>query len=78
MQQMTTDRIVGKNIRKARRAHKLTQDQVAARLQVQGCDISRSTYAKIEIGIRRISLDELKAIKEVLKVLSYDELFRGE
>ncbi|MCL2343022.1 MAG: helix-turn-helix domain-containing protein [Firmicutes bacterium] len=75
---MRTDAVVGKNIQIARKKQKLTQDQVAARLQVQGCDMSRGVYAKIEVGIRHIALDELKAIKEVLKVPSYDDLFRGE
>ena len=76
MQRFVTDALVGKYIRKVRKAQKLTQDQIAARLQVRGCDIARGTYAKMEAGIRRITLDELKAIKDALKISTYDEMFR--
>ena len=39
---------------------------MAAKLQVLGCDISRGTYAKIESGIRHVSLLELRAIARIL------------
>lgn len=68
---------LGRNIAAARRRLGLTQDQVAAQLQVRGCDMSRSVYAKIEVGIRHVSLAELRVLKEVLKV-SYDELLDGK
>jgi Helix-turn-helix. len=37
--------------------------------------LSRSTLAKIEAGIRHISVEELNAIKAVLGI-SYDEFFK--
>lgn len=49
---------------------------LAARLQVAGCDITRSALAKIESGGRHIYAYELFSVKEALKV-SYDELFEG-
>ncbi len=52
---------------------KLSQEQVAAQLQVRGCDVTRSALAKIEVGQRHIYPDELKALKEILSV-SYDNL----
>ena len=41
---------IGNNVRKLREMAGLTPEQVAARLQVVGCDITRSAVAKIEVG----------------------------
>ena len=46
----------------------MTQDQVVSQLQLAGCDLSRGTYAKIEAGIRHISLEELQALSRLLEV----------
>jgi len=46
------ERQVGINIQKARIKNKLTQEQLAAKLQVAGCDITRGALAKIEVGQR--------------------------
>ena len=58
----------------ARLRQGLTQEQLAARLQVQGCDLTRSALAKIEVGQRNLYPDEIKALTEVLTV-SYEQLF---
>ena len=67
------EKALGQNIRKIRMMRKLSQEQVAAQLQVRGCDVTRSALAKIEVGQRHIYPDELKALKEILSV-SYDDL----
>ncbi len=67
------EKAVGQNIRKIRMMRKLSQEQVAAQLQVRGCDVTRSALAKSEVGQRHIYPDELKALKEILSV-SYDDL----
>lgn len=67
-------RALGRNLHAIRREKGLTQEQLAAQLQVVGCDISRSALAKIEVGQRHLYPDELKALKCVLGI-SYDELF---
>ncbi len=64
---------VGNNIRSIRKKNKLTQEQLAAKLQVSGCDITRSALAKIEVGQRHLYIDELKALKEILNV-SYENI----
>ena len=64
---------IGTNIRKLRIERKLTQEQVAAKLQVMGCDITRSAIAKIEVGQRHIYADEIKALKQILNV-SFDDI----
>lgn len=65
---------VGQNIRALREKAGLTQEQLSARLQVCGCDITRSALAKIEVGQRHLYPDEIRALKEILRV-SFDAIF---
>lgn len=67
----------GSNIRKASENLKMTQEQVAAKLQIGGCDITRSALAKIEVGQRHVYPDEIRLLKKILCV-SYDELFENK
>ncbi|MDE7289273.1 MAG: helix-turn-helix domain-containing protein [Oscillospiraceae bacterium] len=66
--------MVGNNIRILRERKKFTQEILAAKLQVNGCDITRSAVAKIEVGQRHIYPDEIILIKQILGV-TYDEIF---
>lgn len=66
---------IGNNIRILREGKGLTQEQVAARLQVNGCDITRSAVAKIEVGQRHLYPDEIILLKKILNV-EYDEIFK--
>ena len=75
-QGIRSDSTIGNNIRRFRNEAGLTQDQLAAQMQTLGCDITRGTLAKIEAGIRHISVLELKAIREVLHKSSSD-IFGG-
>ena len=68
------EREIGNKIRCIRESKSMTQEQLVAKLQVMGCDITRSAVAKIEVGQRHIYPDEIKCIKEILNV-SFDELF---
>ncbi len=65
---------VGNRIRTIREESGMTQEQLSARLQVEGCDITRSALAKMEVGQRHIYLDEIKLLKEIFQI-SFDELF---
>ncbi|MBP3760845.1 MAG: helix-turn-helix transcriptional regulator [Ruminococcus sp.] len=65
---------IGRNIRRLRERAGMTQEMLAAKLQVRGCDISRTAIAKIETGQRHLYSDEVKLIKEALKA-SYDEIY---
>ncbi len=65
---------IGSRIRNIRESKPMTQEQLAAKLQTMGCDVTRSAVAKIEVGQRHIYPDELKCIKEILNV-SFDDLF---
>ena len=64
---------IGKNIRRLRESAGLTQEIMAAKLQIAGCDITRSAVAKIEVAQRHLYADELILIKNILNV-TYDEL----
>ena len=67
------EKTVGENIRRLREKRNYTQEQLSAKLQINGCDITRSALAKLEVGQRHLYSDELKMLKEILDV-SYDEL----
>lgn len=66
--------MVGNNIRILREKAGLTQEQLSAKLQVNGCDITRSALAKIEVGQRHLYPDEVILIKNILNT-TYDEIF---
>lgn len=69
------EKAVGRNIRKYRLNLGLSQEQLAAQMQVCGCDLTRSALAKIEVGQRHIYPDELKLFHKILKV-SYEKLLQ--
>ena len=70
----TIETKVGYNIRKIRESRGMTQDTLAAKLQLAGCDITRSAIAKIEVGQRHLYPDEIILIKQILNT-SYEEIF---
>ena len=59
---------IGKRIRACRLAKGMTQEQLAAKAQLLGCDLTRSALAKIECGQQSIYPDELKALHLALNV----------
>ena len=61
MQKIRPDLDIGKNIQLIRYQHKLTQDQVVAKLNLMGIVISKSTYAKLETNRMNIKVSELIA-----------------
>ncbi len=67
------DKQVGQQVRRLREAVGLTQEQLAARLQVRGCDVTRSALAKIEAGQRHVYAFELRQLREALGT-TYEEL----
>lgn len=68
------ERKIGYNIRRLREKAGLTQDYVATKLQLNGCDITRSAVAKIEVGQRHLYPDEIILLKKILKT-TYDDIF---
>ncbi len=68
---------IGRNLRSLREQKKMTQNGVSLRLQLKGCDITRSALAKIEVGQRHLYPDEIILLKEILDV-PYEEIFKME
>jgi len=66
---------VGQNVRSLREAKGFTQEQLATRLQLRGCDMTRSAVAKIEVGQRHLYPDEIILIKEILNV-NYEDILK--
>ncbi len=66
---------IGSNIRSLRERKGITQEILSAKLQVAGCDITRSALAKIEVGQRHLYPDEILQIKTILNV-SFDDIFK--
>ncbi len=60
--------IIGSRVRQARKKSRMTQMELAARLQLFGITIDRSGIAKLETGRRPASDIEVAAIATVLKV----------
>lgn len=71
------EKCVGNNIRVLREKAKMTQEQLSAKLQIEGCDITRSALAKIEVGQRHLYPDEIILIKKILNT-TYDEILNTE
>ena len=65
---------IGENLRDLREKAGLTQEMMAAKLQVNGCDITRSAVAKIEVGQRHLYPDEIILFKTILNT-TYEDIF---
>lgn len=65
---------IGQNICRLRKEKNMTQEQLSAKLQTRGCDITRSALAKIEVGQRHLYPDEIYHLKNILRI-TYDEIF---
>lgn len=76
VQKLKQDITIGNNIRTLRIGSGYTQEQVVAKLQLRGIDISRSIYSQIECGTYNIKISELIALAELFKA-DYNAFFRN-
>lgn len=60
--------LCGEKIRHARLRKKITQSDLAARVQIEGVTLERDSISRIEIGSRFITDYELKIFAKVLSV----------
>ena len=60
--------ICGRNVRKLREQKKMSQDQLAAKLQTEGLGVNQNSISRIETGKRIVADYELRAIAHVLNV----------
>lgn len=58
--------LCGERIRLARAKNRITQSDLAARMQVAGITLERDSISRIEIGTRFVTDYELKVFAEVL------------
>lgn len=66
----------GSNLKKLRKEHGYTQEQLVVKMQLLNQDISRSIYAQIECGTYNIKITELVALKQIYNI-SYDLFFES-
>ena len=59
---------LGKKIREARIKNKLSQAELAAKLQVSGVVVERDSISRIEIGTRFVADYELMVLSDILGV----------
>ena len=68
---------IGGNLRRLRKQNNLSQEAVAAKLQVLGFPISREMVCLMELGRYNIRVSVLLALKQLYQVYSFDEFFEG-
>lgn len=76
MQKLRPDMNIGKNIQKLRKQNSLTQNQVIAKMNLMGQNISPSTYAKIETNRMNIRISELVALSIIFDA-EFNDFFEG-
>ena len=65
---MKEENLCGEKIKLARTKKRITQRDLAARLQTQGITIERDSISRIEIGTRFVTDYELKILAKTLDV----------
>lgn len=76
MQKLRQDRDLGDNLRRLRKAKGLTQEQVAAKLQVMGCDVTRARYSRYETGELNLPVSQLVALTSIFHC-DFNAFFEG-
>ncbi len=69
--------IIGGNVKKIRKQRGWTQDQLTAKCNLVGFNISRGTLAKIESKVRRVVDSEVQLLAMALQI-TIDELFSND
>lgn len=75
-QKIGKDRRLGDNIRRLRIESGFSQEGLCKELQLRGCDVGRSTYAKYEYGELNIPTSVFITLREIFGC-SYDAFFAG-
>ncbi len=75
-QKIRRDRNMGDNLRRLRIEKGISQEKLCAELQLRGCDIGRTTYAKYEAGELNIRASVIIELRKIYGC-SYDDFFQG-
>lgn len=68
---------IGENLKRLRKNTNLSQEEVAAELQLRGYSISREMISQMELGRYSIRISVLIVMKQLYHVSTFDEFFRG-
>lgn len=75
-QKLKQDISIGTNLKRLRQGAGLTQDQVAAKLQVMGLTVSREMLSQMELGKYSVRISVLAALKKLYGA-SFEDFFQG-
>ncbi len=75
-EKLKQDISIGINLKRLRKRARLSQEQVAASLELMGLSISREVLSQMERGRYNIRISVLLALKELYHVESFDEFFQ--
>ena len=75
-QNLLVDLDIKDNLQKLRRQSGLSQEAVAAKLQLMGVNMSRSWLSAIELGKRNVPVKVLVGLKVIFNC-QYDDFFEG-
>ena len=67
---------IGANLKVLRKNAHLSQEEVAAKLELMGLSISREMLSQMELGRYSIRVSVLVALKQIYQVDSFDEFFK--
>lgn len=70
------DLSIGQNLKRLRKRAGLSQETVAAKLQLRGISVSREMLSQMELGRYNIRVTILIALKELYGA-TFDEFFEG-
>lgn len=76
MQWFIQDVNIGENLKILRKRFGYSQSELVTKLHLMGSSMSRSTYSKIERGIRNIRISDFLALKQIYDV-DFSEFFVG-
>lgn len=68
---------IGRNMKALRKAARLSQEAVAAKLQTMDVDISREILSQMENGKYNVRVSVLLGLKEIYGLTSFDVFFEG-
>ncbi|MHB8061758.1 MAG: helix-turn-helix transcriptional regulator [Ruminiclostridium sp.] len=66
---------IGDNLRALRRSAKLSQEEVATKLQVMGLSVSREMLSQMELGRYNIRVSILLALKQIYNA-TFEDFFK--
>jgi transcriptional regulator with XRE-family HTH domain len=67
---------IGKNLKLLRKNVNLSQEDVAAKLELMGIPMSREIISQMELGHYSIRVSVLLALKQLYNVTTFDAFFR--